>query len=268
MSPRGLKKIREVAEAAAARQKAFDEAGPGVRFFSIDDGETAKVRFLEGGEDVWMVWTHQLPAQPGQQFGDSVMCLDQEDQGNPCAACARGLGRGARVTINLIWYGAPKFAREPGKDGKPGKIKKDVAGNAIVEGAEDTVAVWNCSQTVGGRLDHLNEKNSDHGGLTGIICEVKRQGTRKNTSYMIDLDKVEQPNAHDVELYKSKGDPRQVIRSLTFGDMERVYSGSAAASQLQSTGVPQVGVQPAAGMENNAFAQAGSGGINKSAFGA
>jgi hypothetical protein len=252
--PRGLGKIKEIAKEAQARKAAFDEAGPGVRFFSINDGETVKVRFLEQGDDVWYIWTHQLPKKPGQQFGDSVACLDQESEGKPCPGCNRQKNRTARVVINLIWYDAPKMKR----DGD-GKVIKDDNG-PVFEGTEDCVAVWNASQTVGGRLEHLHSK---HDGLVQHIFEVTREGTKKDTKYMIDLDqKNQEPNAHEAELYKSKGDPRVVIKSLTFGDMERAYSGGGVG--------PDAGGgdgQAPTDAESNVFAKAASGAINRGAFG-
>lgn len=264
--PRGLSKIKQIASEAAARQKAYDEAGPGIRFFSIEDQQTAKVRFLEQGEDVWFVWTHQLPRQAGQQYGDSVLCLDQDDEGKPCPGCARNVGRSSRVVINLIWYGAPKFEREPGKDGSVGKIKKDGNNKPVVIGTEDVVAVWNASQTVGGRLAHLDEKarNTEAGGLMGNVYEIKREGVKKNTSYMIDLDTQKLPDEADRKLYESKGDPRKVIKSLSFGDLERAYSGGGIAAGNSDSGEGSTDMAD----KDNVFAKAASGGaINRGAFG-
>lgn len=257
--PRGLGKIKQIAAEAAARQKAYDESGPGIRFLTIPDQQTVKVRFLEQGEDVWYVWTHQLPKQPGQSFGDSVMCLDQDDQGAACPGCMRQKSRTARVAINVIWYGAPKFKRDKDK-----KIVKDSNDSPIIEGTEDTIAVWNASQTVGGRLEHLDTK---HGGLTQHLFSITRQGTNKQTSYMIDLEEANvAPSANDQELYKSKGDPRKVIRTLSAGDMERSYSGGGTAADTPQAGLGQP--QPDASMEDNAFAQAATGGaIKRGAFG-
>lgn len=263
--PRGLSKIKQIASEAAARQKAFDESGPGVRFFRLEDGESAKVRFLEQGEDVWAVWTHQLPRQSGQQFGDSVLCLDQEDEGKPCPGCSRAVGRTARITINLIWYGAPKFQREPGRDGNVGKIVKDNMDRPVIIGVEDVVAVWNASQKVGGRLAHLHEKleQTEAGGLMGAIHDVTRQGTSKKTDYMIDTDRVELPTAEDRKLYESKGDPRKAVRTLSFGDMERAYSGGGVAN----SSAPEAGQGEPAGQGNTIFDKAASGAINRGAFG-
>lgn len=252
--PRGLGKIKEIAKDAAARQKAYDESGPGIRFFSINDGETAKVRFLEQGDEVWAVWTHQLPKQPGQRFGDSVACLDQDDEGKPCPGCTRSKGRTARVTINLIWYGAPKMKRD--KDNKLVKENDQI----VFDGFEDCVAVWNASQTVGGRLEHLASK---HDGLTMNIFEVTREGTDKQTKYMVDLDRAGvEPSPNDAELYKSKGDPRKVIKHLSFGDMERAYSGGGVGPSTEGPS------DSGASSEENVFAKAASGGaIKKGAFG-
>lgn len=263
--PQGLSKIKQIAAEAAARQKAYDEAGPGLRFFTLQDGQSARVRFLEQGDEVWYVWTHELPKKPGQRFGDAVMCLDQDDKGEPCPGCARGVTRGARVAINLIWYDAPKFQREAGKDGKPGKVVKDGAGNPVVlrnpDGSAQTevvAATWNASQKVGGRLAHLNEK---HGGLTGNVFDVMRQGTDKQTEYMIDFAAEQPPDTNDQQLWRDKPDPRKVLRQLSWRDMEQAYSGG-----VQAPNAPEAGMGTPSG-EPNAFAQAASGAINRGAFG-
>ena len=270
--PQGLSKIKQIAHEAKERQKAFDEAGPGVRFFGLGDEETASVRFLEQGDDVWYVWVHELPKKQGQRFGDQVMCLDQDDKGEPCPACARNIGRTARVAINLIWYDAPKFQREPAKEaGKLGKILKDSNNRPLFEMTqgpdgspvrvtEVVTAVWNTSQTVGGRLAYLDSEN---GGLTGCVCKIMRQGTDKNTKWNIDVKEQRDPDATDHKFYTEKGDPRAAIRSLTWRDMEQAYSGGAVP--VGSTGLPS---SAPAGGESNSFAAAAQGGaINRGAFG-
>lgn len=259
--PSGLKKIRALADESAARQAAFDENSGGGRYFSLpNSGDRARVRFLEQGDDVKFFWTHQLPARPGQQFGDAVLCLDQEDAGAPCPGCARQKNRTPKVAINLIWYGAPRFEREPGKDGGIGKIKKDpVTNNPIVNGVEDVVATWACSQTVGGRLDTLHGNAEAKGGLMMGVYTVQRRGIKKNTEWDIDLDQTvgeggfAQPTAPEMALYQGKPDPKWIMRELSFGDMERAYSGGT--------------VVPGQGAPSGAFAAAAADVAQRGAFG-
>lgn len=254
MSPRGLSKIRQLADESAARQAAYEAGGGGQRPLILKNGESIKARFLEQGEDVWYVFTHQLPAMPGQKFGDTVACLDQDDAGAACPGCQRGLPRSARVAINLIHYGAPEFERDKDK-----KLVKNSMGNLKVVGRKDAVVTWNASQAVGGRLEYLDSK---HGGLTGHIFTITRQGTGKQTTYMIDLEERDvAPTPEDRKLYEVKPDPRRIIKQMGYGDMERCYSGGA--------GRPEAGQGDGAApssMENNAFANAAAGAIKHGAF--
>jgi hypothetical protein len=280
--PSGLSRIRQLADESAARQAAFDELSGG-RFFSLpNSGDRARVRFLEQGDDVKFFWTHQLPAKPGQQFGDSVLCLDQDDKGVPCPACVRGKNRTPRVCINLIWYGAPRFVREPGQDGRPGKVKKDPVTNApLIDGVEDVVATWGASQTVGGRLDTLHKNAEGAGGLMMGVYIVQRRGIKKNTEWDIDLDSTVgnggyvQPTQTELALYQAKPDPKWVMREYSFGDMERAYSGGivvpgqgapAGAFAAAAADVQQRGAFGGAPVEP-VPASSEPGGINQSIFG-
>lgn len=255
--PRGLGKIQQVAKENAAKRKAYEEAGPGLRFLKLDDGDSVRVRFLEQGDDVWMLWTHQLPKRPGQKFGDSVWCLDQEDEGVACPGCNRQKTRSAKMCINVIWYDAPKIKRD--SDGKAVKVNDEI----VFEGTENCVATWQRGSTEGGRLAYLNEQ---HGGLVGHIFKITRQGsTKDDTKYFIDPDQLNvDPTPADTELYKAKPDPRDVVRKFSFGDMERAYAGGGDG------GAPQAGLgqpQPDADMSGNVFANAAGGAIKRGAFG-
>jgi hypothetical protein len=248
--PRGLSKIREISEEAAARRRAFEEGGPGLRFLSLKDGDTELVRFLEQGDEVWYVWTHKLPKQPGQKFGDDVLCLDQEDAGVACPACERGKTRSSKVCINVIWFNAPKLRMTD--DGK--KVWKDESGNIQIIGKEDTLAVWTTGPTNGGRLEYLD---TEHGGLTSCIFKIHRQGAGKDdTKYFIDIHEPNKtPTPAEAELYKGKPDPRKAIKQLGYGDLARAYSGGGTAATVEPGSQPQ----PGASLENNIFAKAAAG---------
>lgn len=251
--PRGLSKIRQSSEEAAARRAAFDEGGTGLRRLTIkNSGESVKVRFLESGEDVWSVYTHKLPAPPGREYGDTILCLDQDNAGVYCPACARNVARSERVTINAIWFDAPKWKRDA-----QGKIVKDGNGKFEQVGVETVVATWECSMANGGRLDMLDTK---HGGLTPHIFEITRRGVKKDTTYDIDLDAANvNPTPAEVELFKGKPDPRKLIKLLTSGDMDRAYSGGGQGPAVQP-GAPQtaaggVFAAAAAGQSSSPFGQ-------------
>lgn len=254
--PRGLSRIKQSKQESDARRAAYDAAGPSQRRLVVRDQETVKVRALEQGEEVWSVYVHRLPPQPGRQYGDPVWCLDQENQPDAnCPACNRAIRREERVVINVIWYNAPRW-----KKGQDGKALKDANGELIYDGVEDVVATWNTSVTNGGRLEHLDtnlQNKYDGAGLTNAILTIKREGQGKETTYQIDIDEVAQPSANDIALFKSKTDPRDVIKKLSRGDMERVFSGG---------GLPSGDSQPSESSDN-AFARAAASPSGRGAFG-
>jgi hypothetical protein len=250
--PRGLSKIRQINEENAAKKRAYEEGGGGSRYLTLQDGESAIVRFLDQGEDVEFFWMHELPKQPGESFPKRTPCLDQEDQGIACPGCLRGAKRSSQICIPVIWYNAPKFQRD-----KDNKLVKGADNQPIVVGTEDTVAVWKRGPTDGGRLEYLN---NDHGGLVPHKFKIMRQGSGKDdTKYMIDIhEKNVPPTAQEAELMKAKPKPRDAMGFLSYGDMERVYSGGQPTQQPASGTAAQPG---------NQFADAAaSGAVNKGAF--
>lgn len=250
--PRGLAAIQQVAKENAAKRAAYDESGPGIRHFRINDGEMARVRFLEQGDEVEAPWCHQLPKLPGR-FPDWALCLDQNGEGNGCPGCEMQKTRSARLVVNLIWFDAPKFVRDSEK-----KIVKDpVTGKPKLDGTENVVAVWHRSVAITGRLGMLDD---EHGGLTLGICKIRRTGsTKDDTEYHIDWEKKVQPTEEEVKLFQSKGDPKKVFKSLNYGDMKRAYTGGGTASSSSEGTAQEAGA-------GNAFAAAQQGAINRGAF--
>jgi hypothetical protein len=190
---------------------------------------------------------------PGQRFGDWVLCLDPDDKGEACPGCAAQKGRSARMMINVIWFGAPKMVRD-----KDGKAVKDGNGKVRFEGTEDCVAVWHRGSSESGRLGMLDE---EHGGLTTGICKIRRTGsTKDDTTYHIDWVESRPPSPAEFELFKTKGDPKRAVKSMSYGDMARAYSGGGVATQ------PGGGEAPAPSSDN-AFAAAQEGAASRGAFG-
>lgn len=252
--PRGLAKIQGIAKENAAKRAAYDAQGPGIPRLRIADGETVKVRFLEQGDEVEAPWTHRLPKLPGQNFGDTVLCLDPDDLGTaPCPGCELQKGRSARICINVIWFDAPKLVRD--KEGKP---VKDGNGKWQFNGTEDIIAIWERGPSEAGRLSMLDE---EHGGLTTGICKIRRTGsTKDDTTYHIDWVESKAPSPSEVELYKKKGDPKKILKSMSYGDMRRAYSGGGQATSDSTGEAPPAG-------EGNAFAAATQGAASRGAFG-
>lgn len=253
--PRGLSRIKQSNQESQARRAAYDDAGPRQRRLIIKDGESVLVRPLEDGDAVWSVYTHRMPAPVGRDYGDAVLCLDQDNtsEGN-CPACNRAVKRQERVVLNVIWYNAPKWKKD-----KDGKALKDANDDLIYDGVEDVVATWDTSVTSGGRLEYLDtgQQNKNGVGLTGSILRITREGSKKDTKYQIDIEEIRQPSQSDGVLFAGKPDPRGVIKSLTRGDMERVFSGGGSPS----------GDSVASVDSDNAFARAQASPSGGGAFG-
>jgi len=263
--PKGLKKIEKIAAAAKERSDQFASGSGFLNSLVLKKGETAKGRFLEEGDGIWYLYTHELPKKPGQSFGDRVLCLDQEDEGKECPGCSlEGVSRTARVVINFLRYDEPKLRRDA-----QGKAVKDAQGNYVFDGVEPQVVVWNAPQSVGGRLAFLE---SQRGGLSNHVCTIHRTQDNQNP-WMIDVLETKPAEEFEKKLYEKKTEPDKAITQLgrrsiplmSVGDMRRAYSGSSVASGFDGQ---QQAQQP---QESNVYAQAadqaaGRGHVNPGAF--
>src|SRR3954467_1423654 len=119
--PRGLAKIDQKAKEAKARSDAYN-SGEGFHrsLYLKDDAPDARGRFLEEGNGVWYVYTHDLPLKSNQRYADKILCLDQpltdQEDGTyvegsrDCFACGiEGIKRSTRVLINFLRYDEPKL---------------------------------------------------------------------------------------------------------------------------------------------------------------
>jgi hypothetical protein len=266
--PRGLGKIDQIAADAKKRSDAYNSGEGLQRALVLQKGQTAKGRFLEEGEGVWYLYTHELPKKPGQNFGDRVLCLDQDDEGKPCPGCEiEGVSRTARVVINFLRYDEPKLRRDA-----QNKPVKDAQGNYVFDGVEPQVVVWNAPQSVGGRLAFLE---SQRGGLSKHVCTIHRTQDNQNP-WMIDVVETKPPEPWEHKLYEKKTEPNKAVTQLgvrsiplmSYGDMKRAYSGASVASGFQGGDSSGDG-QP---QQDNIYAQAaqqaaGRGQLNLGAFG-
>jgi hypothetical protein len=286
--PRGLAKIDELAKAAKARSDAYT-SGEGLhRALMLKDGQTCRGRFLEEGNGIWYVYTHELPRKPGQQYGDKVLCLDQAltdaavegyvEGSTPCYGCElEGVARPTRVIINFIRYDEPKLVRDA--KGNPVKNGNDY----VFDGVEPTLVVCNFATGVGSRLAFLE---SQYGvGITNHVVTIHKTGD-KNNPFMIDVVQANvAPDHPDVvasnggkeferRLFEKKVSPPEAIKSvmpkfkaiplMSYGDMKRAYSGASVPSGFQGGGAPAT--------SENTYAQAAAsqvvgGHANLGAFG-
>ena len=274
--PKGLARIQKLAEEANARSAAYEAGeGGGVRALKLDKGETATGRFLEEGDGVWYLYMHELPKKPGQQYGDRIQCLDQDDVGAECPGCQiEGVKRTARVVINFIRYDEPKLRR-----GADGKAVKDAQGNYVFDGVEPALVVWEAGQGTGGRIAYLEEENNGGNrghGITNHVVKIKRTHDNKNP-FMIDVVERDKPPADfEKALFAKKTEPDKAIQNvfprylsrpvMSVGDMRRAYTGAAVPSGFGGeSSTPAPDGQP---QETNIYAQAAAGGhMNLGAFG-
>lgn len=264
--PRGLAKIEKLAAEAKQRSDSYGSGDGLLRALVLKKGQTAKGRFLEEGEGIWYLYTHELPKKPGQSFGDRILCLDQDDEGKPCGGCETdGVSRTPRVVINFLRYDEPNLRRDA--KGKPVKENNEY----VFDGVKPQIVVWNAPQSVGGRLAFLE---SQRGGLTNHVCTIHRTQDNSNP-WMIDIVETKAPEQFEIDLYDKKTEPNKAITMLgvrsiplmSYGDMKRAFSGVGTASGFQSGSdgsTPDAGGSP-----ENIYAQSAQGGgrLNIGAFG-
>jgi hypothetical protein len=272
--PRGTKRIAKIADEAKQRSDAYASGSGFLNSLVLKKGETAKGRFLEEGEGLWYLYTHELPKKPGQTFGDRVLCLDQEGEGKDCPGCSlEGVSRTARVIVNFLRYDEPKLRRD-----EKGKAVKDQQGNYVFDGVEPQVVVWNAPQSVGGRLAYLEAQNSggdDSHGLTNHVCTIHRTQDNQNP-WMIDVvDRDRPPEPFERKLFESKTEPDKAITQLgrrsiplmSVGDMRRAFSGVSVASGFSGGDGEASQAQETDNAYARAAAQVATGHINPGAFG-
>lgn len=213
----------------AARKQSFDD-GPNVRFFGLQGGTFAHVRFLEQGTDLTFADTHRVPIQGKQRrFFRNFVCRNLYGDGTPCPLCQSTVPAIARAAprgyLNLIWREGPVY--QVNEKGFP---LKDVAGNKILVGREDQIALWECSWTV---FEQLKEKDRRYQGLMSRDWEIKREGTdADNTKYFIEPvvpDGGPQPmQIADLALAQTKYDLAALLVPKAFDVLQQVIVRGAA----------------------------------------
>jgi hypothetical protein len=154
--PRGVEGIRRSVQQDRPRTENVQQS-----WFRLDEEESARVRFLEPGQDLAWAWCHELPGL-GRPFGKFVACRDQNDEGastgEACPGCERILPRTRKGWVNVIWRGVP------------------------AAGDNDRLAVWSSGILVLRTLARLDE---EYGDLTSRDFIVTRHGLGLRTRYTI-----------------------------------------------------------------------------------
>lgn len=192
---KGLTAIKEAIKESKSRQNSG--GGNFTRKFRLDDGETAVIRFLEGGEDVVGYYAHYVDV--GTKYKKYVPCRDQDMEtgdtiGEDCPGCEASEARKLRVPLNIIWRNGPIFEK-----GDDGKIDWDTPSSF-----EDHVCIWEVGREVS---DDLTTLEDDYKGITSRDFKVTRKGLKLDTKYKIrpaDIDGGAKPLSKDDETLASE----------------------------------------------------------------
>lgn len=178
MSPRGFESARQAAEAINARKNSG--GGGGVFYLSLPKmNDSAAVRFLEQGDEIYWCWAHEVP-RSDRSWGDWIACRDQDGSNiGECPGCDAELTRRFKGYINIIWRNAPVYKRNA-----EGRLERDSRTNErIITEHKDQVAVWNQGIQV---FEELDSKDATFKGLSSRDFKITRKGEGTNTRYSID----------------------------------------------------------------------------------
>jgi hypothetical protein len=270
--PRGAESFnRHTAAKEERRAKALAAFGPRADYFSVAAGQIVVVRFLEQGQDLAWAASHRVPTQ-NSKYPQSVLCLDQSDDGTPCPYCQSDnkeiRGRTTNGYINVIWRGgqqlqeintnimaqnqqlvaqgqspymtytlAPVYKRQEAKPGEyaPPMRDENQGNRPVVVGYADGIFLWKCSNSV---FDELRDYDSTYRGLMSRDFTIRRQGSNmQDTKYFInpyDVNAGEQPmSAADMALAQTKYNLDPFITPASYEDAMRALSGAPAGQQGQ-----------------------------------
>jgi hypothetical protein len=209
-----------------------------VEYFQILDGQTARVRFLEQGEDLTYAQTHRIRNSYG--YYNDVPCLDQLDDGTSCPACQSDLKdirmRGTKGYLNLIWRGTEdsQYTRSPVyKRNDKGVAEKDANKQKIITGFEDLVWLWKSPKGV---FEQVLAKDKSYKGLMSRDFLVSRKGaTKENTNYFIEPAVVdgglEPMTVADQNLAQGKFNLVNLSSPGSFEEMQQLLVGQGAVKE-------------------------------------
>jgi hypothetical protein len=204
----GIMKGLKAMEQAIDKPKSVEGTGPKVRWLKMDDGQSAKVRFV-----------NELDADSPNYDEVRDLAIVVSEHTNP-----KDYKRKAVCTMDSEGrcYGCEMARKEP-KGGWRARLRFYT--NLLVDdGLEDRyVAVW--SQGVGKQsaFNNVREYALETGSVSNLNWKLKRQGTGTDTTYVL------LPSAPDTEPFDWSGvEPynlEKVVRELPYAEQEAFYLG-------------------------------------------
>lgn len=157
-----------------------------VKFFSIQDGESAVVRIMIDSTDDFDIHSVHRVKMPGFEYGRNVNCINDTHNPSTCPLCAAGAKLEQKMFIRMLQY--------------------KVINNQV----EIVPVVWERSvfDKVFGAQKLVNYL-TDYGPLSDIVCKITRNGTGLNTTYTLSLALNILPNTKAVyrdDVYVKKTD--------------------------------------------------------------
>jgi len=211
----GIMKGLKAMEQAIDKPRATDNSGGmKVRWVKIDDGQSAKVRFV-----------NELDSDSPNYSEDRDLAIVVSEHTNP-----KDYKRKAVCTMDSEGrcYGCEMARKETMEDRKRGgswRPRLRFYTNLLVDDGieEPYVAVW--SQGVGKQsaFNNIREYALETGSISNLAWKLKRQGTGTDTTYVL------LPSAPDKEPFEWNGvEPfnlEKVVRELPYAEQESFYLG-------------------------------------------
>lgn len=210
--PRGFGAIKK-----AASKMRSGEGGNVVYLKLPKDGDSATVRFLEEGDDVYSYYYHDFSnLNKSEGWKSKTPCLDQEDDGTPCPGCELDLPRKFQGLINIIWRNGPVYDKDD-----EGNIDWDNQ-----KGTGDVLAVWRQGITVFNKT--LARKDVTYKGIGSRDFEIVRDGSGlQDTTYSVEpvvVDgetKAVPMSKTDKELAKDKHDLEAIAGQYDYDETKK-----------------------------------------------
>jgi hypothetical protein len=257
VSPSGIEEYSKYVNIVKASRGSGSADGEFIKYFGIEDGQTARIRFLEQGDQLNYALAHGIKNSFGR-FID-LICIDQKNEGTPCPACMSDnvniRKRSPKGFLNVIWRGSDEseYIRGPiYKTNDKGFIEKDpITKKKVIVGFEDGVFLWKCSKSV---WEMVLEKNRVYKGLMNRDFIVSRKGASKeDTKYAIEqavIDGGPEPmTVADQNLAQNKFDVVKLTTPGTYEEMVAILSGQVSAG----SGGPQPTFQREIPTQENVF---------------